>query len=168
MVYLGNTDPVVYGGFQNDFTLFGKFNISTFFSYSLGGKMYNLQEFQLGSSGAYYNKYRYMLNAWHPTRNPDSDIPMPKWSDGIISDRFIHDASFLRLKTVSVSYTLNLARWSKTFKTLKMGITGENLFLLKYYNGFDPDVSTSSTVRRLDSGSFPRPRTYTVNLQLNF
>lgn len=168
VVYLGNTDPVVYGGFQNDFTLFGKFNISTFFSYSLGGKMYNLQEFQLGSSGAYYNKYRYMLNAWHPTRNPDSDIPMPKWSDGIISDRFIHDASFLRLKTVSVSYTLNLARWSKTFKTLKMGLTGENLFLLKYYNGFDPDVSTSSTVRRLDSGSFPRPRTYTVNLQLNF
>ena len=168
VVYLGNTDPVIYGGFQNDFTLFSKFNISTFISYSLGGKMYNLQEFQLGSSGAYHNKYRYMLNAWHPTRNPDSDIPMPNSSDGLVSDKYIHDASFLRLKTVSLSYNLNLARWSKTFKTLKVGLTGENLFLLKYYNGFDPDVSTSATARRVDAGSFPRPRTYTVNLQLNF
>ena len=117
---------------------------------------------------SYYNKYRYMLNAWHPTRNPDSDIPMPNSADGLVSDKYIHDASFLRLKTVSLSYNLNLAKWSKTFKTLKMGITGENLFLLKYYNGFDPDVSTSATARRVDAGSFPRPRTYTVNLQLNF
>lgn len=168
VVYLGNTDPVLYGGFQNDFTFFGKLTLSTFFSWSVGGRMYNLQESALGGSGAYHNKYRYMLNAWHPTRNPDSDIPMPNSSDGIWSDRFTHDASFIRLKTVSLSYNLNLAKWSKTFKTLKIGVTGENLFLWKRYNGFDPDVSTSATVRRLDAGAFPRPRTYTLNLQLNF
>ena len=168
VVYLGNTDPVLYGGFQNDFTFFGKLTLSTFFSWSVGGWMYNLQESVLGGSGAYHNKYRYMLNAWHPTRNPDSDIPMPNSSDGIWSDRFTHDASFIRLKTVSLNYNLNLAKWSKTFKTLKIGVTGENLYLWKRYNGFDPDVSTSATVRRLDAGAFPRPRTYTLNLQLNF
>ena len=168
VVYLGNTDPVIHGGFQNDFTFFGKLTLSTFVSWSFGGRMYNLQESVLGSSGAYHNKYRYMLNAWHPTRNPDSDIPMPNSSDGIWSDRYTHDASFIRLKTVSLNYNLNLAKWSKIFKTLKIGVTGENLALWKRYNGFDPDVSTSSTVRRLDAGSFPRPRTYTLNLQLNF
>ncbi len=168
VVYLGNTDPVLYGGFQNDFTFFGKLTLSTFISWSIGGRMYNLQESNLGSSGAYHNKYRYMLNAWHPTRNPESDIPMPNSSDGIWSDRFTHDASFVRLKNVSLNYNINLAKWSKTFKTLKIGVTGENLFLWKKYNGFDPDVSTSTAARRLDAGSFPRPRTYTLNLQLNF
>ena len=54
------------------------------------------------------------------------------------------------------------------FKGLTIGISGENLWLWKRYNGFDPDVSTSATVRRLDNGSFPRPRTYTFNFQLNF
>jgi hypothetical protein len=69
---------------------------------------------------------------------------------------------------VTLSYTVLLSKWSKIFKTLNIGVTGENLWLWKKYNGFDPDVSTSSTVRRLDNGSFPRPRTYTLNLQLNF
>lgn len=168
MVYLGNSDPVIYGGFQNDFKIFRNLVLNVYFAYSLGGKMYNLSELYLGSSSASYNKYRYVLNAWHPTRNPDSDVPRADWDDYLGSDRQVHDASYLRLKSLTLSYRFNLKKHSKIFKSLNVGISGENLWLLKRYNGFDPDVSTSSTIRRLDNGSFPRPRTYTLNLQLNF
>lgn len=168
IVYLGNSDPVIYGGFQNDFKLFGKLMLNVYFAYSLGGKIYNLSELYLGSSSSSYNKYRYVLNAWHPTRNPDSDVPRADWDDYLGSDRQVHDASYLRLKSLTLSYNFSLKKHSKVFKSLNVGISGENLWLWKYYNGFDPDVSTSATVRRLDNGSFPRPRTYTLNLQLNF
>ena len=95
-------------------------------------------------------------------------MPYPGWDDTLGSNRQVHDASYLRLKSVSLSYNILLSRWSKFFKNMTVGVTGENLWLLKNYNGFDPDVSTSATVRRLDNGSFPRPRTVTFNLQLNF
>lgn len=168
IVYLGNSDPVLYGGFQNDFKFWGKLNLNVYWAYSIGGHIYNLSELWLGSSATSWNKYKYVLDAWHPVRNPMSDQPKPGWDDNVGSDKQIHDASYLRLKSVTLSYTVLLSKWSKIFKTLNIGVTGENLWLWKKYNGFDPDVSTSSTVRRLDNGSFPRPRTYTLNLQLNF
>lgn len=168
VVYLGNSDPVVYGGFQNDFVLWGRLNINVYFAYSLGGKIYNLSEMWMGSSTQNWNKYRYMLDAWDATRNPDSTIATAGWDDTNASDFQVHDASYFRLKTLTVSYNFPISRWSKFFKGFNVGVTGENLFLLKKYNGFDPDVSTSSTVRRLDNGSFPRPRTVTLNISLNF
>ena len=168
VVYLGSSDPVVYGGFQNDFKLFGCVNVNLYFAYSIGGKMYNLSELWMGSSSRSLNKYRYVLDAWDAVRNPNSDIAVANWDDTNASDFIVHDASFFRLKTLTVSYRLQLNRWSRFFKVFTIGVTGENLFLLKNYNGFDPDVSTSATVRRLDDGSFPRPRTYTLNLQLEF
>lgn len=168
VVYLGNSDPLVYGGFQNDFVIAGRLNINVYFAYSIGGKIYNLSELWMGSSAHSYNKYRYMLDAWDPDRNPDSNIAKPGWDDTNASDFQVHDASFLRLKTLTISYNFPISKWSKFFKGFQVGVTGENLFLLKNYNGFDPDVSTDPTVRRLDNGSFPRPRTYTLNISLNF
>ena len=168
LVCLGSSDPVAYGGFQNNFKLWGRLNVNIYFAYSIGGKMYNLSELWLGSTGSSYNKYRYVLDCWHPVRNPDSDIPAAGYQDNLASDFYVHDASFLRLKSLTISYNILLSRWSKVFKSLNIGVSGENLFLLKRYNGFDPDVSTSGTVRRLDNGSFPRPRTYTLNLELKF
>ena len=55
--------------------------------------------------------------------------------------------------------------------SLTVGVTGENLFLLTSYNGFDPDVSTSSdtsTIRRADIGAYPKARSFVLNLQMNF
>lgn len=168
VVYLGNSDPVLYGGIQNDFTLFKRLTLSMFWAYSLGGSIYNLSELYLGSSSSRFNKYRYVLDAWDATRNPDSDISRPGWDDTLGSNRHVHDASYLRLKSLTISYSVPVTKWSKVFKKMTVGASGENLFLLKNYNGFDPDVSTSATVRRLDNGSFPRARTFTANLQFNF
>lgn len=157
-VYLGCSDPVLYGGIQNTFRLWKKLELGVYFSYSLGGRMYNLSEMWLGVGGTSYNHYRYMLDAWTPD-NPDSDIPRADRIEYYCSDQFIHDASFLRLKTLSVSYDFDAPeRARKYFKKINLGISADNLWLLKRYNGFDPDVDAAPTVAyRLDTGSLPRP-----------
>lgn len=167
MVYLGTGDPLIYGGFQNDFTICKKLNIGFYFSYSLGGQMYNLSELWLGSSGPSHNKFRYMLNAWDQDERPYSDIPRAGYNDVFASDRYVHDASYLRLKNVSVSYNIDFKKKvQKYIRSMTVGVSGENLYLWKNYNGFDPDVSTS--LYRLDNGSFPRPRTVVFNLSMTF
>ena len=82
------------------------------------------------------------------------------------SDRQVHDASYLRLKNVNLGYTLNVR--SKAIKEVKFVLSGENLYLWKYYNGFDPDVSSESdkgTIRRMDLGAYPKPRTVIFSVQ---
>ena len=165
LVYQGNADPVVYGGLQNTFTL-GGFSLKLYATYSFGGKIYNISEILAGSGSRAYNKYRYMLNAWDPELNPDSDIPRAGKEDYNASDRMIYDASYIRLKEVSLSYRFDISK--KWCKSIVLGASGENLLLWKRYNGFDPDVSTSATTRRIDNGAFPRPRTFVINLQMNF
>lgn len=167
--YLGSADPDIYGGFNNTFNIY-KFKVGVYLTYSLGGYIYNFSE--LAMSGSYYtNQYRYMTDSWHPVRNPNSDIPRAGIGDiHVPSSLQVHDASYLRLKSASVSYTFdfekkkNHGNWSMT-----LGLTGENLFLLTGYNGFDPDVSTSSetsTLRRADIGAYPKSRTIVFNLQI--
>ena len=168
MIFLGSSDPVVYGGLQNTFTLFRNLVLGVYFSYSFGGSMYNLSEMYIGGSSSSWNKYRYVLDSWHPVRNPDSDIPRAFTDDGLGSSRFVHDASFIRLKTVSLSYRFDLYQKTKFIRNITVGISGENLFLWKNYNGFDPDVSTSSAARRIDNGAYPKARTFVFNLSITY
>ena len=87
------------------------------------------------------------------------------------SDFMIHDASYLRLKNITLSYTFDLKKKCSWMKDLTLSVSGENLFLWKKYNGFDPDVSsegTSSTLRRMDLGAYPKPRTIIFSLQLRY
>ena len=172
LVYLGNADPILYGGFQNNFNIFGV-NLSLYLTYSLGGKIYNYSEFYM--AGTYCtNQYSYMKDCWHPLRNPESDIPAPGCSGSSMlpSNFMVHDASYLRLKNISVSYPIDLRRISKKrLKTLTVGFNVDNVYLWTPYNGFDPDVSTSSdtsTIRRADVGAYPQSRKYIFSATLNF
>jgi hypothetical protein len=123
----------------------------------------------LGSPDSSNNKYSYILDAWDEELRPDSNIQKAGMKDLLASDRHIHDASYLRLKNVSISYVINFKESIRKYiKSMTVGVSGENLYLWKYYNGFDPDVSTSSTVYRLDDGSLPRQRTFVFNLIMNF
>lgn len=172
LVYLGNADPILYGGLQNTFYWKG-LKIGIYFVYSLGGKIYNISElFMSGSTST--NQYRYMLNAWHPVRNPNSDIPAAGQAAGaaLPCSYMVHDASYLRLKDVSVSYTFDFKKKENSvFREITVGVSGDNLYLWKYYNGFDPDISsegTSSILRRADIGAYPKARTVMFNLNLKF
>ena len=170
LVYLGNADPDIYGGLQNTFTI-GNLRLGVYFAYSLGGKIYNYSEFRM--SGSYTsNQYRYMTNAWHAVRNPDSDYPRAGSHEVTVPSNFmVHDASYLRLKTLTLSYTFDLRSKTKYLRDVTLGVSGENLFLWSRYNGFDPDVSTEnsgSTLRRVDMGAYPRARTIVFNLQIRY
>ena len=164
-VYMGSGDPVVYGGLQNSFN-FWNVHLDLFLSYSLGGKLYNISERQLGMTTYTTNKYRYMLDGWHPVRNPWSDIPAPYDEDTYGSDFLIHDASFLRIKTLSVGYTFDLRNKVKWMKSIDLSLSGDNLWLFTTYNGYDPDISSSG--RRIDNASYPNPRTYTLSIKAKF
>ena len=169
LIYLGTSDPYVYGGLQNNFHI-GKFKVSLYLTYSLGGKMYNFAELY-NAGGSNTNQFRYMLDAWHPVRNPDSWYPRAGTDDQFPpSTLMIHDASYLRLKTLQVAYTFDCKK-SKVFRDITLSLKGDNLWLLTKYNGYDPDVSTESdgsVLRRVDKGAYPKARSFILGLQMNF
>ena len=171
LVYQGSADPWLYGGLQNTFYIYG-LKLGVYLAYSLGGKIYNYSEFYMAGSRR-ANQYRYMLDAWHPERNPESNLPRA----GVISDQalpsdfMIYDASYLRLKTLSLSYTFDLSKRLSWLRDMTVSLVGDNLFLLKKYNGFDPDVSsegTSSTLRRADIGAYPKSRSVVLSVQVRY
>lgn len=169
LVYLGNADPAVYGGLQNTIR-YRNFRLGVYFTYSIGGKIYNFSELYMAGSDM-SNQYRYMLDSWHPVRNPDSDKPRAGAVNvHVPSDFQVHDASYLRLKNVTLGYTLDLSDRCKWMRDIQFTISGENLWLWKRYNGFDPDVSSESgsALRRVDMGAYPKARTFVFSLQLRY
>ena len=171
LIYQGSADPWLFGGIQNTFHIYG-LKLGVFLAYSFGGKIYNYSEFYMAGSRR-TNQYRYMLNSWHPERNPESNLPRA----GVISDQalpsdfMIYDASFVRLKTLSLAYTFDLSKKKVWFKDLTLSLVGDNLALWKKYNGFDPDVSsegTSSTLRRADIGTYPKSASVVFSVQVRY
>src|SRR5690606_1789129 len=170
LVYLGNSDPFVYGGLMNSFQ-YKNFSLGVFLNYSVGGKIYNISEQWMAGSNL-TNQYKYMLNGWHPVRNPNSDLPRAGAVDNIASDRMVYDASYLRLQSVSFGYRWDVSNWTNgKLRDIQFMLAGENLLLWKEYNGFDPDVSSqsgTSTLRRVDIGAYPKPRTIVGSIQIRY
>lgn len=170
-IYLGNADPIIYGGLQNTFR-YKNLSLGLFVNYSLGGKIYNVSEQWTGNGGFFTNQYAYQLDNWHPVRNPNSDLPRAGSTDNIASSRMVHDASYLRIKSLSIGYNLDLRKLTKnTLRDVQFGLAGENLFVWKKYNGFDPDVSSQSSnsaLRRVDIGAYPKPRTIVGSIQIRY
>ncbi len=170
LVYLGQADPVVYGGLQNTFNI-GHFTAQIYFSYSVGGLIYNWSELRM--AGSYTtNQYRYMMNAWTPT-NPNSDLPRAGAVEHHVPSTLqVHDASYFRLKNVNLSYTFDLTKKTNhVLRNIVVGVSADNIFCLSKYNGFDPDVSTESsgsTLRRVDMGAYPRSTTVMANLIIRY
>lgn len=95
---------------------------------------------------------------------------------GLVTSEFIEDASYLRLQTLTLGYTLP-KNWTKKVKieNCRIYFTGSNLFCLSGYSGLDPDVSTNSDAGgdgfptpNYDYNSYPKARTYTFGLNFTF
>ena len=165
IVFLGSPDPVLSGGLQNSFRI-KNLSFGVFFSYSLGGKVYNYSEFYMAGSRR-TNQYAYMVNAWHPTKNPDSNLPRAGIFDNsaLPSSFMVHDASYIRLKNINVGYRFNLK--SKILRELEVSCSADNLYLWSTYNGFDPDVA-SGGMRGYDNSYYPKPRRVVFSLQVKY
>jgi iron complex outermembrane receptor protein len=89
-----------------------------------------------------------------------------------VSTRFLESGDFLRLQNATLGYNWNLSG-EGLFNTIRLYVTGQNLFVITDYSGIDPEINTSNTLNNLPSfgieyTSFPRPRTYTFGLNATF
>ena len=88
-----------------------------------------------------------------------------------LDSRFIEDASFLRLKTLSIGYQIPKRIASKIgFRQIKINLSGQNLYTWTDYQGYDPEASIrrSALVQNLDFSAYPQSRTYSIGINAKF
>jgi len=172
IVYLGNSNPVVTGG--GGFTVkYRKLSLNTFFHYRLGQKIVNQARMNSESMYGTDNQSLAVLKRW---RSPgdQTDIPRALWRYGLNylgSDRFVEDCSFLRLKTVSLSYSLPRELCSRmSLSSVTAYITAYDLFTWTDYTGQDPEVTLPSNVTNIamDTAQTPPSKRISAGLTINF
>jgi TonB-dependent starch-binding outer membrane protein SusC len=170
---IGSPWPDYEGGITTKLS-YARFDVSGFVQFSLGNDVLNangLYMLQYGSFGD--NHTRRALDRWTPDRPNTTE---PRAVDGDpngntrVSNRFVEDGSFWRLKNVVVGYTLPARIALRLgYRTARVFVQGQNLITLTRYSGFDPEVSTfgaSSLCCGTDSYTLPQPRTLTFGFNL--
>ncbi|WP_052695004.1 SusC/RagA family TonB-linked outer membrane protein [Hymenobacter sp. AT01-02] len=171
---IGNPNPKAQGGVTNTFAFKG-IDLSVFFQGSFGNDIYNANRQALESLTGPVNQLTTVLDRWTPT-NTNTDIPRAVFNDpngnGRLSSRWIEDGSYVRLKNVTLGYTLPTSLINKVrVSSLRIYVSGQNLITWTDYTGYDPEVSAdpfSSTGFGRDFGVYPQSRTYTIGLNASF
>ena len=117
-------------------------------------------------AGANYESF--WLNRWHGEGTSNS-VPRVVEGDNYnyqISDFFVEDGSYLRMKVAQLGYTLPAQLTKKAgIQKLRVFLQGENLFTITGYSGYDPEVGTRNG---FDGGTYPQARTFTVGANIVF
>ncbi|OWP61899.1 SusC/RagA family TonB-linked outer membrane protein [Hymenobacter amundsenii] len=171
---IGNPNPKAIAGVTNNFSFKG-LELSVFFQGSFGNDIYNQNRETLEAMSAPLNQDTRVLNRWTPT-NTNTNVPRAVFGDpngnARYSDRFIENGSYVRLKNLTLGYTLPTAISQKALlSNLRLYVTGQNLITWTDYSGYDPEVSSapfSTTGLGRDFGVYPQSRTYTVGLNATF
>jgi len=163
--------PGFTAGLTNTFSYKG-FDLTIFFQGTFGGKIYNENRANLELGTGYTNASRDLLNRWTPT-NTNTDVKAAFQDPAItISDRFIEDASYLRLKNVSLGYSLPKSLLAKARITnLRIYVSAQNAATWTKYTGYDPEVSVNgqSLINKgIDSGVYPNSKSYQAGISLSF
>ncbi len=163
--------PVWQGGFGTSIGYKG-FDFNTQWTFLADVYRNNLDYAQLVETQSFnddVNRSPDVLNVW---QNPGDITDIPRLGSALGSvdyinstDRFLEDASFLRLRNISLGYSFNqeqLKRWPVT--GLRFFIQGENLVTFTKYRGWDAEAGFRTT----DRGNYPTPRIYTFGASINF
>lgn len=168
---IGNPNPDFFFGWNNNFTV-GSFDISLFFQGSYGNDVLNLNKAFTGigwpggnASQEWFEK-RWTLNNQHnnvkwPNVQAVNAVTIP-------NSVYVEDGSYIRLKNLAVRYHLPL---KKNAAKLALSFTATNLFTLTNYGGIDPEVDTyngNPLLKGVDFSAFPRPKMYSLGLDLSF
>ena len=171
---IGNGNPDFFGGFSNSFSYKG-LKLDVLFTYSYGAEVFNMTRLELQQMGAAGgNKSRDVLDYW-TVDNHDASFPAP----GIdamgpvrqVSTRYIEDASYLRLKTLSLSYSLPKSMLDNVFvKDLELAASATNLWTLTDYTGSNPEASTSGypLTKGIEYGTYPTAKSVNLTMKLKF
>lgn len=171
-VVIGNPNPDIFGNIYTNLT-YKNLRLDVNFKYSLGNDIYNYQRSVLEGLNTTYNQTTAAVNRWtHEGQNTN----MPKacykesadWRNNErMSDRWIEDGSYLKLKNVRLTYTIPYT--SSWLQGLKVWAEGNDLFTLTKYLGTDPEMScnNSTLYQGIDNGMVPNGRSFNIGLSIN-
>ncbi|WP_461064167.1 SusC/RagA family TonB-linked outer membrane protein [Spirosoma horti] len=169
---IGQAQPKFIYGLTNNFTL-GNFNLNVFLQGVQGDNVLNMNRYYL-ETGGYINgnKLQSQTQRW---TGPGTSNTIAKANStlrrgtGITSD-IVEDGSFLRVKTVSLSYTIpKITAISSVVKTANIYVTAQNLLTFTNYSGYDPEVNSfgaSNLSLNTDLNAYPNVRTFTAGIRL--
>ncbi len=172
-VNLGNPYPKFSYGLSYNMT-WKNFDLNLFFQGVYGNKIFNGLKFislNPGGTGQNYNMDRDILNAWTP-QNTNTNIPRlmqgdPGGNYSKVSDFYVEDGSYLRLKNLTVGYSLPGELYKKLdVNKIRVYVTSNNLFTITKYTGFDPEVGMETY--GVDTGRYPQARSFIFGLEVGF
>lgn len=170
---IGRGLPIHTGGFSNNFTYRG-FDMHLFFQWSYGNDILNVNRLVFeGSDKPGLNQFASYADRWTPD-NPSNTMYRPRGGGPVqnsFSTRIIEDGSYLRLKTVSLGYSLGnsmIEKWR--MRSLRVYVAAQNLYTWTKYSGMDPEVSIYQSVLTpgVDYSAYPRASTLVFGLDVSF
>ncbi|WP_313101400.1 TonB-dependent receptor [Epilithonimonas sp.] len=183
---LGNAQPKFYGGFNQTFR-YKNFDMSLFFNFSVGNKVYNANKIEFTTKYQYYdqNMLAEVANRWKwydgdelvldPTRlaalNANTTMWTPTGGNYFLHSYAIEDGSFLRLNNITIGYSLPKDSLKMLGITnFRLYATANNVFTITGYSGYDPEVSTrkSTLTPGVDYAAFPRSRFFLTGIDVTF
>lgn len=168
---IGNANPDFIFGIGNDFS-YKNFDLSFLFQGTYGNDIFNLMKVyysELPNNGNNIGgALPFVKDAW---RGEGTSNTQQALNEGVgpASTRFIEDGSYIRLKNLTFGYTIPKSITSKWgISNLRFYVSGQNLFTITGYDGYDPEVSSRTGNYNLgyDGGSYPAIRSYTFGLNL--
>ena len=166
---IGNPNPDFYGNIFTRLSYKG-LSLDVNFNYSVGNDVYNYYRQQLESGSSFYNQTTAVLNRW-TVDGQVTDIPAVAYGDPVgnsrFSDRWIEDGSYLRLKTIKLSYDIPVT--SNWLQGLTVWGAAENVYTLTNYKGNDPEFSVNNNVlyQGVDAGLLPQSRSFHLGVKVN-
>lgn len=168
---IGCAQPKFIYGITNDFSWKG-LTLSIFFQGSYGNEIFNASRIDTEGMVDFKNQSKTVLNRW---KRPGmiTDVPRSGNVENIHnSSRFVEDGSYLRLKTLTLSYSLPASLLRKTaLSGLQVFVTGQNLLTFTKYTGYDPEVNAygaSSVALGVDYGTYPQSKTVIAGINISF
>jgi len=174
VVYLGNSQPKVNGGFNLTLN-YGRWFVKGRFTYRFGNKIINLARMNLESMSGTYNQSTTVNYRWRK----DGDVtPMPRatYVSGDRSpynyqgsDRYVEDGGFVRFQNLQLGYRFDnkmIKKWG--LNQLQAYASMDNLYVWTRYSGIDPEVSAAGYFPARDTSKTPRSKRFTLTLNIGF
>lgn len=168
-VVIGDPNPDFYGNLYSTLS-YKRLSLDVNFSYSYGNDIYNYQRSVLEGGSQFFNQTTALNRRW-VAEGQQTDIPKATFGDpmgnGRFSDRWIEDGSFLRLRSMTLSYALPVQ--SVWLQGLTVWATANNLFTLTNYLGSDPEVWAGNAVlsQGIDRGLTAQGRSVLMGIKIN-
>ena len=163
---IGNPNPKFTFSFNNTFS-YKNFDLTIFLQGSYGNDIFNANRMYTEAMSIIQNQSTAVLGRW-TGEGTSNNIPRAIYGDpnqnSRVSDRYIEDGSYLKIKNINLSYTLPKAVFGQNFNSVKIFVSAQNLVTWTKYSGFDPEVP----VNGIDNGTYPITRTVSLGLNIGF